>query len=68
MRFILKKTGVLIVTLLLISLLAYLAFQIVPGDPTTVILGLDYPPSGRKPSGRSWGWTGMFWCAIWTGW
>ena len=44
MRFILKKTGVLIVTLLLISLLAYLAFQIVPGDPTTVILGLDYTP------------------------
>ena len=44
MRFILKKTGVLIITLLLISLLAYLAFQIVPGDPTTVILGLDYTP------------------------
>ena len=44
MQYILKKTGVLIVTLLLISLLAYLAFQIVPGDPTTVILGLDYTP------------------------
>ena len=44
MRYILKKTGVLIVTLLLISLLAFLAFQIVPGDPTTMILGLDATP------------------------
>lgn len=44
MRYILKKTGVLLITLLLISLMAFLAFQIVPGDPTTVILGLDYSP------------------------
>ncbi len=44
MRYILKKTGVLIITLLLISLLAFLAFQIVPGDPTTMILGLDATP------------------------
>ena len=44
MQFILKKTGVLIVTLLLISMLAFLAFQIVPGDPTTKMLGTDYTP------------------------
>lgn len=44
MQYILKKTGVLLVTMLLISLLAFLAFQIVPGDPTTKILGTDYTP------------------------
>lgn len=44
MRYVLKKTGVLAVTLLLISLLAFLAFQIVPGDPTTKLLGSDYTP------------------------
>ena len=44
MRYVLKKTGVLAVTLLLISLLAFLAFQIIPGDPTTKLLGNDYTP------------------------
>ncbi len=44
MRYILKKTGVLLITLLLISLLAFLAFQIVPGDPTTKLLGSEYSP------------------------
>ena len=28
----------------MISLLAFLAFQIIPGDPTTKILGTDYTP------------------------
>ena len=44
MTYVLKKTGVLIVSLILISLLAFLAFQIIPGDPTTKILGTDYTP------------------------
>ena len=34
----------MVVTLLLISLLAFLAFQIVPGDPTAKLLGNDYTP------------------------
>ena len=44
MRYVLKKTGVLAVTLLLISLLAFLAFQLIPGDPVTKLLGSDYTP------------------------
>ena len=44
MNYILKKTGVLLISLVLISLLAFLAFQIIPGDPTTKILGTDYTP------------------------
>ena len=44
MKYVLKKTGVLIITLVMISLLAFLAFQIIPGDPTTKILGTDYTP------------------------
>lgn len=44
MTYLIKKTGVLIVSLILISLLAFLAFQIIPGDPTTKILGTDYTP------------------------
>ncbi|MBR2880243.1 MAG: ABC transporter permease [Oscillospiraceae bacterium] len=42
MRYILKKAGVMIVTLLIISLLAFLAFEIIPADPVDTILGTDY--------------------------
>ena len=42
MQYVFRKTGVLLVTLLLVSLIAYLAFEIIPGDPTTMLLGSDY--------------------------
>ena len=44
MKYILKKTGVLLLTLVLVSLLAFLAFQIIPGDPVSQMLGMDYTP------------------------
>ena len=44
MQYVLKKTGVLIATLLLVSLFAFLAFEIIPGDPTTMLLGSEYTP------------------------
>ncbi len=42
MRYILKKAGVLIVTLLIISILAFLAFELIPADPVDTILGTEY--------------------------
>lgn len=44
MQFVLKKTGVLLLTLLLVSLFAFLAFELIPGDPTTTLLGSEYTP------------------------
>ena len=44
MQVVLKKTGVLLLTLLLVSGFAFLAFEIIPGDPTTMLLGSDYTP------------------------
>lgn len=41
MRQIGKKIITLIITLLLISLAAFLAFQIIPGDPALSVLGMD---------------------------
>ena len=41
MKLVLKKTASLIITLFIVSLLAFLAFQIIPGDPTTKILGTN---------------------------
>ena len=44
MKYITKKVIALIITLLIVSFLAFLAFQIIPGDPTTRILGSEATP------------------------
>lgn len=44
MKYIVKKLFALIITLLIVSLLAFLAFSIIPGDPTSKILGMDATP------------------------
>lgn len=40
-KMILKRLGLLVVTLLLVTILAFVAFSILPGDPTTSVLGVD---------------------------
>ncbi len=42
MSYILKKLALLIATLLIISFLVFMAFQLIPGDPVTQMLGTDY--------------------------
>lgn len=44
MKYWLKKTGTLIITLLLISFLAFFAFQVLSGDPATSMLGTSATP------------------------
>lgn len=44
MKYILKKVGIFILTLLGISVLVFFAFQIIPGDPTTRMLGTMATP------------------------
>ena len=41
MKYIIKKAFTLIITLFIVSLLAFLAFAVIPGDPTTRILGTE---------------------------
>lgn len=41
MKTIVKKSITLIITLLIVSLLAFLAFSVIHGDPTAKILGMD---------------------------
>jgi ABC-type dipeptide/oligopeptide/nickel transport systems, permease components len=55
MQYILKKTGVLLITLLLVSLFAFLAFEIIPGDPTTMLLGSEYTPERAEALRESMG-------------
>lgn len=47
MRYAAKKLFTLIITLFIVSLLAFLAFQIIPGDPTTTMLGTEASPEAR---------------------
>lgn len=44
MKYILKKIGIFILTLLGISVLVFFAFQVIPGDPTTRMLGTQATP------------------------
>ncbi|MCD8065908.1 MAG: ABC transporter permease [Oscillospiraceae bacterium] len=54
----LKKLGAVLVTLLVISLLAFLAFQIIPGDPTAKLLGTEYTPERAEALRESLGLNG----------
>ena len=47
MKYVAKKFLTLIITLFIVSLLAFLAFQIIPGDPTTAMLGTEASPEAR---------------------
>lgn len=42
MKYIARKAVAMLVTLLVISILAFLAFEVLPGDPTTKLLGTDW--------------------------
>ena len=44
MTYIIKKIATLIITLFLVSVLAFLAFQIIPGDVVTSIIGTEGTP------------------------
>jgi len=44
MKFVCKKLGTMIVTLLLVSCIAFFTFQIIPGDAVTTILGTNATP------------------------
>ena len=48
MKYVLKKLLTLIITLFIVSLLAFLAFQVIPGDPTTKMLGTEATPEARQ--------------------
>ena len=42
MKYIAKKAVTMLITLLVISMLAFLAFEVLPGDPTTKMLGTEW--------------------------
>lgn len=73
MKYAAKKFLTLIITLFIVSLLAFLAFQVIPGDPTTKMLGTEATEEAkallreqlglnRPVAVRYWDWlTGFLW-------
>lgn len=58
MRYFIKKIVSLIITLLLVSLLAFLAFQVIPGDAATAKLGGQATPEKLEALREEMGLTG----------
>ena len=48
MRFLARKLATLLITLILISMLAFLAFQVIPGDPAVLQLGVNATPESLE--------------------
>lgn len=48
MTYLIKKIATLIMTLFLVSVAAFLAFQIIPGDVVTSILGTEATPEREE--------------------
>lgn len=48
MKYVVKKTLTLIITLFVVSLLAFLAFHVIPGDPTTKMLGTEVTEAAKE--------------------
>ena len=68
MKFILRKILTLIITLFIVSLLAFLAFQVIPGSPATSMLGTNATPETVAELEAELGLDTPFWSAMPAGW
>ncbi len=66
MKYGLKKLATLLLTLLIVSMLAFLAFQVIPGDPTTKILGTEATEEARAALRSELGLEGSVWARYWS--
>ena len=44
MKYAAKKIGLMLLTMVIVSFLAFLAFQVIPGDPALKLLGTEATP------------------------
>ena len=62
MKYAAKKIVWMLLTMVIVSFLAFLAFRHHSRRPRRQAAGRPRPPrSGWRPCGRSWGWTARFW-------
>lgn len=65
MKYAAKKFVTLIITLFIVSLLAFLAFQVIPGDPTTKMLGTEATEEARAALRAELGLDGSVFSRYW---
>ncbi|MFR6394947.1 MAG: hypothetical protein ACLUNQ_07540 [Oscillospiraceae bacterium] len=52
MKYAAKKIGLMLLTMVIVSFLAFLAFQVIPGNPAVKLLGTEATPEAhRRPAG-----------------
>lgn len=61
----LKKLGAFLLTMVIVSLVAFLAFQILPGDPVTNMLGTSYTPERAEALREQLGLNGPVFIRYW---
>ena len=54
MKYAAKKIVWMLLTMVIVSFLAFLAFRIIPGDPTAKLLGEQATPEWGISSGGTW--------------
>lgn len=54
MRYTARKILTLLVTMLVVSLLTFAAFDMISGDPAATLLGTQPRRKRWRPSGRKW--------------
>ena len=57
MHYTLKRIGMFLVTMLLVSFLTFLAFELVSGDPVRTMLGTEARRNRLRRCSMSWGLT-----------
>ena len=55
MKYAAKKIGLTLLTMVIVSFLAFLAFQVIPGDPAVKLLGTEAGDHRRQAGGAGTG-------------
>ena len=66
MKYIFKKLCTLVITLFIVSFLAFCAFQLI-GDPVTAMLGTNATPEQAEALRETLGFNRQSWCSTVTG-
>lgn len=68
MKYVCKRILMLLVTMVIVSLWPFAAFELIHGSAAEIMLGTQATRSAWRSWRRSWGWTAPSRCGIWSGW
>ena len=68
MKYVCKRILMLLVTMVIVSLLAFAAFELIHGSAAEIMLGTQATPERVAELEAELGWTAPSRCGIWSGW